>query len=194
MVKLNLNVFRDMVYRCKATLATDNTRPILRNIAIKVADRKVTMWGTNGYQINVVEAEIDSDDKFTSAFSDLYIPNGNSEVVLEKVEKMLEITYYPSGLKICLPEANGEPFNVDEYRRERVCNKDFAIAINRQKLEKALKKYGRATSDAKDMLVLRVNTSSSTDEIEILSNTNEIKETSYVLPMRCPNIEEYIDK
>ncbi|WP_069997779.1 hypothetical protein [Cellulosilyticum sp. I15G10I2] len=194
MVTLEVKVFKDMIARVKATVAKEDTRPALTLINLIVENGILKLWSMNGYQVQIIDKPVESQESFRGMFSDLYIHSKDSYVEISRDENTLNFKYIPSGLQFSIPQDKTdklEPFDLKNFTENVVAKKDYAIAIGREKLENALKKYKK--TDRSDILIIRVDTSSALKEIEIINKCDDMKQTSYILPVRCSDIENYKD-
>lgn len=180
-VKLDTAYFKKMINSCKYTMSTEKNecRPQLKYINIDVADGILRMWSMNGYSIQIEELEVKSEDNFKSKFNQLYIPPNDEEVVLERVNDMLEITFLPSKFKMSIPQDDTlTRFNIEKFIKNQM-EKNFKVSFTRESLERALKGVGK-----KDRVVFSFNTTSNIQPVLMKNNEHDVKSTSYIMPTK----------
>ena len=178
-IKLPVGYFKKMVDSCKKATAKDDTRPGLKLINIDVVGNKLRMWAIDGYRVEIDEMIIEEEDNFSAAFENIYIPSHEEDVEIGLNDDKLEVTYYPSGLKMLIPQRNDYTrFGIDGFIKDQ-SNKDYTISFRKEFLEDALKKAKK-----KDKVIIKLNTQSNLSPVHIVYDYCGVKMESYVLPVR----------
>lgn len=180
-VKLDVSLFKKMITACKQAVSTEKkeNRAYLRYINIDVKDGILKMWSVNGYNIQIEELEVHSKESFKAKLSQLYIPPNDIEVLLERANDVLEITFLPSKFKMSIPQDDTlQTFDLDNFINTQT-KKNYKVCFTKEFLEKALKSAAK-----RDKIIFEINTETNVQPVLIRNTERTIKSTSYVMPVR----------